>query len=69
MKQKTFFLVSQVLSSRLKKQTIKHVVDTTFKVIKNQTWLYGKNTSCFFIEYADHQELDLSMTKILIVGA
>ena len=69
MKQKTFFLVSQVLSSRLKKQTSKHVADTTFKVIKNQTWLCGKKTSCFFIEYADHQELDLSMTKILIVGA
>ena len=30
-KQKTFFLVSQVLSFRYKKQTSKNVVDTTFK--------------------------------------
>ena len=32
MKQKTFFLVSQVLSFRRKKQTSKNVVDTTFKL-------------------------------------
>ena len=32
MKQKTFFLVSQVLSFRHTKQTSKNVVDTTFKV-------------------------------------
>ena len=31
MKQKTFFLVSQVFSFRLKKQTSKKVADTTFK--------------------------------------
>ena len=31
MKQKTFFLVSQVLSFRLKKQTNKNVADTIFK--------------------------------------
>ena len=31
MKQKTFFLVWQVLSFKLKKQTSKNVVDTTFK--------------------------------------
>ena len=30
-KQKTFFLVSQVLSFRYTKQTSKNVVDTTFK--------------------------------------
>ena len=32
MKLKTFFLVSQVLSFRCKKQTSKNVADTTFKV-------------------------------------
>ena len=31
-KQKTFFLVSQVLSFRHTKQTSKNVVDTTFKL-------------------------------------
>ena len=31
-KQKTFFIVSQVLSFRYAKQTRKNVVDTTFKI-------------------------------------
>ena len=30
-KQKTFFFISQVFSSRLKKQTSKNVAETTFK--------------------------------------
>ena len=32
MKKKTFFLVSQVLSVRLKKQTSRNVTDTTFEI-------------------------------------
>ena len=34
-KQKTFFLASQVLSFRHKKQASKNVADTTFKDIRN----------------------------------
>ena len=40
---KTFFLFPQVVSFRLKKQTSKNVVDTTFKALKTiQTSTYNR---------------------------
>ena len=49
-KQKTFFLVSQVLSFRYTKQTSKNVVDTTFK--KEKGMEKGMTLKCCsLIEY------------------
>ena len=46
-KQKTFFLVSQVLSFRRKKQTTKNVADTTFKYLENVKSFLDKIKSIF----------------------
>ena len=58
MKQKTFFLFSQVLSFRHKKQTCKNVADSTFN-----TYLKQKVVNSFFLNPV--QENDIANNLIL----
>ena len=48
MKQKAFFLVWQVLSFKLKKQTSKNVVDTTFKDTSSVNIIQDETKSACF---------------------
>ena len=62
---KTFFLVWQVLSLRLKKQTSKNVADTTFKKVNKK---YGKRIVLIFLYtlYKAHRMSESSFSYLLI---
>ena len=62
MKWKTFFLVSQALSFRFKKQTSKNLADTTFKRNNDKIWMdiYYKSISS---NHPNHYKKNITFTR------